>query len=277
MQSKPGTNGANLSSCLQIVETREYRDLARIRESDVVAVIYQPTSLPPWRSELASAVEDGSFLVPRTLWNGVSKAEIGERLEGLFQCESHIEIRKALRVEIMDLVGSLAELTDSRRFQFRIFTESPSNQCGFHVDTVAPGVYPFGLLQVYNGAGTEYIHPDEISDSAAFYRYLGMRERLSREGREAAGEPGRTEDVEREISKLDAERPFTFSGSIVRTAPAGSIVAFKHVDLQEHWLKGTLAWIHCSPMCGARRLVLNVTPTDRMPPGARATRHKHAP
>jgi hypothetical protein len=45
---------------------------------------------------------------------------------------------------------------------------------------------------------------------------------------------------------------------------AGAVVAFKHVDVGLHWTPHAKAkaWIHCSPMCGAARLVVNVTCPD---------------
>jgi hypothetical protein len=70
------------------------------------------------------------------------------------------------------------------------------------------------------------------------------------------------ESVEGEIMRLDREIDFLKRPCETLVAPAGSIVAFKHLDLSLHWSdhpKG-LAWIHCSPMEGEPRLVVNITP-----------------
>ena len=55
-------------------------------------------------------------------------------------------------------------------------------------------------------------------------------------------------------------------------APAGSIVAFKHVDVRYHWSvhPQVPAWIHSSPMTGTPRLVVNLTSPQRAP------RHRQA-
>jgi len=148
------------------------------------------------------------------------------------------------------------------RFHFRIFAAAPTTNCGFHVDTVAPGAVKWGLVRVYNGAGTEYVDPNDVVSMRDFYRYLSRRERLERERGEAQG-CGNTERfarLEAEIQILDQEHAFLTPRGKVQVAPSRSIVAFKHLDVSLHWSDHSkaLAWIHCSPMRGRARLVVNV-------------------
>jgi hypothetical protein len=151
----------------------------------------------------------------------------------------------------------------------RIFTEAPSTECGFHIDTVPPGAPAVGLLRVYNGAGTDYIDPTNVTSISDFYHYLGRRDRLRRDHRAARKEHDASAllRLEREIAEHDAARPFVRRANESGVAPAGSIVAFRHMDGRHHWsdLAKPLAWIHSSPMTGRPRLVVNVTSPQRMP------------
>jgi hypothetical protein len=119
------------------------------------------------------------------------------------------------------------------------------------------------LLQVFNGRGTEYVHPDNVTSMRDFYRYLSERERLSKEMEKAwmQSQWARHDEILERITTLDERPYFLLQPDDIRTVPTGAIVAFKHVDARLHWsnhAKG-LAWIHRSPMEGTIRLVVNVT------------------
>src|SRR5690349_652642 len=60
----------------EILRTQDARDLGRIEDPTVQAVIYVPPVLPDWFSELAAEVEAGRFHVPRTILPKVSYEQI---------------------------------------------------------------------------------------------------------------------------------------------------------------------------------------------------------
>jgi hypothetical protein len=247
-----------------IVQTDNQRDLVRIRSWSVQAVIYVPRALPDWFLNLAAAVENGALEVPRTTLHNVTHDEVKMWVEvNVSTTRLCCEVLNALKTDIMELVDCLAGLTNARRFSLRIFTGAPTTDCGFHVDTVPPGAPRCGLLRVYNGVGTAYVEPANVTSTRDFYHYLSRRERLERERavarRNAAFED--CERLEREIKQLDLQPGFLKHRSQVQIAPAGSIVAFKHLDISRHWSNHgkELAWIHCSPMQGNPRLVINIS------------------
>lgn len=247
-----------------ILQTQDERDLDKISSPSVQAVIFTPPSLPAWFAELAVAVQTGALQVPRTVLADTSRDEIAAWLENNLPVGVlGPEVRDALTADILALVDRVGALGDTTRFMLRIFTGAPNTECGFHLDTVPPGRHPCGLLRVYSGAGTAYVEPSNVSNMADFYRYLSRRERLTRE-RETARSEGETQarvSLDREIERLDAELDFLLRPDEVHTAPAGTIVGFKHLDIRLHWSDHdkSLAWIHCSPMEGEARLVVNVT------------------
>jgi hypothetical protein len=251
-----------------IVRTLDERDLRRIVDPHVAAVIYEPQAVASWLAPLAAAVESGVFVVPRTLLPNAGADEIAAWLAThLPDCGAAPDVREALVDDIRALVARVAEGTGASRFMLRIFTAAPTTECGFHVDTVPPGAPPWGLLRVYNGAGTRFVEPDNVTSLAEFYRYLGRRERLERERRVARGE-GNADDchrLEREIAQLDGACAFLKRPDDIPVAPAGAIVAFKHLDVRLHWTAHAKAkaWIHCSPMRGVPRLVVNVSSPER--------------
>jgi len=63
-----------------VIETRNAHDLDQIQLAHVQAVVYQPPALPPWFAELAAAVCDGRFAVPRTILGDVDAGEIASWL-----------------------------------------------------------------------------------------------------------------------------------------------------------------------------------------------------
>ncbi|TMQ04286.1 MAG: DUF1826 domain-containing protein [Deltaproteobacteria bacterium] len=264
-----------------IVHARDEQELDRIIEPSVQAVIYQPPSLPAWLGAVAGAVERGALAVPRTTLASARRDELAAWLEHHVPVGAVAdEVRAALIEDVLAMSDRLAIRTGGGRFLMRIFTGAPSTECGFHVDTVPPGAPVWGLLRVYNGAGTAYIEPDNLDSVAAFYRYLGRRERLARERREAraAGDGAAAARLESEIVALDARPAFLHRPQDIHVAPAGAIVAFKHLDIRLHWSSHgrAAAWIHCSPMAGAPRLVVNLTVPQAVPRSARPAPHVSA-
>lgn len=255
--------------CAHILWTRDEHDLRRIVEDDVQAVICVVAPLPDWVVPLTLAVESGRLSIPRTVLPNHTRDEV-EAWFAEFLPDGPVapDVRDSLVDDILELTDRLAASAGVSRFRLRIFTEAPTEDCGFHVDTVAPGAPPWGLLRVYNGAGTSFVEPDNLGSAGDFHRYLDRRERLERDRRTAL-EAARTDDFERvarEIAELDAARSFLARPEEVFEAPAGSIVAFKHVDLRFQWTQdaGPMPWVHCSPMRGGRRLVVNVTSPEPM-------------
>jgi hypothetical protein len=248
-----------------VLRAVDERDLDSIPLRHVQAVIYRPEELPVWFEELAGAVRAGAFRLARTALHGSTRAEIAAWLEqNLPRDAISTAARQAVAGDILALVDRIGAATGASRYMLRIHTDAPSNQCGFHVDTLPPNAPNWGLLRVYNGAGTSYVESADVTTTRQFYRYMSRRERLARELADAdnRAEP----ELERrrllgEIKHLDDELPFLRDGARILTAPAGAIVAFKHLDVQLHWSDHdpALAWIHCSPMAGEARLVVNVT------------------
>lgn len=245
-----------------VIKAAHQDDLKLILDKNVQAVIYAPESLPDWMAELAAAVESCAFQIPRVVLPNASYREIDDWLE---RCLSTsvltIETRACLKQDILALVEQLKTITRASHFMLRIFTEAPTQECGFHVDTVPPAAPVCGILRVYNGAGTEYADPANVTRMGDFYKYLARRERLIRERREAQRDGVSTDGWDRQLTILDQERAFLLRRTDVCVVPSGSIVAFKHVDIQHHWSDHpkSMAWIHCSPMNGQPRLVINLT------------------
>lgn len=251
-----------------IIRTSDERELSRITGAGVQAVIYTPRPLPSWLADLAAAVRTGALQIPRVLLPNVVRDEVDNWLEhvvpdGVLSREVRISLKHDVRI----LVDRLGGLTGASRFMVRLFTEAPTTECGFHVDSVPRGAPEWGLLRVYNGAGTEYVDPANLTSMADFYRYLGRRERLERERQLARRDGDETafERLERAVGALDRERSFLIRAHEISVAPAGSIVAFKHIDISNHWsgLSDLSPWIHSSPMSGEPRLVVNVTAPER--------------
>jgi hypothetical protein len=257
-----------------VLRTRQERDLDQIRFPHVQAVICAP-SPPPWLAEVARAVRSGGFVVPRTILENVGIGDVERWLHAnLPHGAVATSVRAALLADLVSLVQRQQALTGALRFVYRILTETPSRHCGFHVDTIMPGAPPWGLLRVYNGARTSYVEPSNVTSMREVYRHLHRRERLVREIREAqaTGQHGTRRRLLDDLVALDDAPQFLRAPGEVATVPAGSIVAFKHLDIRLHWSDhpSSLAWIHCSPMEGTPRLLANVT----VRPGAGASRHR---
>jgi Protein of unknown function (DUF1826) len=250
-----------------VLRTKRESDLNRIVETRIQAVIYEPDPSPTWLAALAAAVESGKFTIPRTVLPHATANDIATWLaEHVRDSTLTPDIREALLRDVLGLVAKLGNSTGATHFMMRIFTDAPTTECGFHVDTVPSGAPPWGFLRVYNGAGTAFVEPDNVTSISEFYRYLGRRERLERERRDARhnGDNNLLDRLEREICGLDDGPSFLKRPNEIYCAPPGSIVAFKHLDAGLHWTShGTAkAWIHCSPMHGVARLVVNVTSPD---------------
>ncbi len=257
----------------RVLVTAEEPDLDRVREPDVLAVVWVPPRLPAWLTEVDAAVRAERLRVPRTVLDGVSPGDAADWLAGHLQPAGLTEATAAALVDdVRRLAERTARLTGAARCLVRILTAAPTPHCGFHVDTVAPGAAPWGLVRVYNGAGTAYVEPAAVSRMREFYWYLGRRERVVRdlEGARGSGERRAVAELERERARLDRERPFVADPAAVATVPAGAVVAFTHLDAGRLWSDHdpNLAWIHCSPMSGTPRLVVNVTPRGRARPAA---------
>jgi hypothetical protein len=253
-----------------ILRAEHERDLAQIVQPYVQAVIYTPDRLPDWFNELTASVINRSFEVQRTVLPNVTRFEIDEWLNS--NLPHHVvspEVRFALMRNILSLADRQAEITGASRFMFRILTDTPNRHCGFHVDTVPVGAPVFGLLLVYNGSGTEYVHPDNVTSMRSFYHHLSRRERLAREMVCAynEGDAAAYYQLLREITDLDEHPDFLIHPDEIFTAPAGSIVAFKHINVNLHWSDHSKvrAWIHRSPMEGEARLLVNVTARENSP------------
>jgi hypothetical protein len=279
-------NTHNAPSTTQIVRTCDECDLDRITSPEVLAVVYTPATLPDWFLEVASAVENEFLQIPRGVLPAADLREIGDWLEERIPADALTPATcTALKQDIVRLAERIARASGATRFQLRIFTEAPTTNCGFHVDTVPPAAPKWGLLRVYNGAGTDYVDPSEVVSTSAFYHYMACRERLARERALARrrSDAERLAQLDAEVQSLDRARAFLAPTAMVHHAPSRSIVAFKHLDVSLHWSDHSraLAWIHCSPMSGVPRLVVNVSAAPGGPvttrPGTHATARRSPP
>jgi hypothetical protein len=226
--------------------------LAEIRRPGMLAVI-QRAAPAPWSAELASAIESGAFSFSRRSLIVPRPEALVHELEYLLPHEGvSFVTRLALIDDLAELADCLSFIAACSALMLRLFTEAPTNHCGFHVDTTPPSRQPFGLLKVYNGEGTRYVAAEDVADMKTFDAYVGRRERLVRNC--AHGE----------LATLDDALPFVNGRSAVQEVPPGSTVAFRLLDVREYARPqlAVPAWIHCSPMAGVTRLVANFTPLD---------------
>lgn len=257
----------NAAHTTAILRTSCESDLARIAEHGMQAIIYTPARIPEWMAALAAAVESGAFQVRRSVVSDLNRTGLSEWLDvELPNTGVDQQVRSALQQDVLALWDRVSSLTSASRVQLRIFTGAPSENCGFHVDTVPPGAPPLGVVRVYNGEGTRYVDPAQVVSMRDFYRYLSRRERLQRD-LSSAGADGNEHvcrRLEQQIADLDREPSFLKPGGSVYVVPTGSIVVFRHVDVRYHWSDHpqSAGWIHCSPMSGCTRLVVNLLPTD---------------
>ncbi|MGH8193624.1 MAG: DUF1826 domain-containing protein [Woeseiaceae bacterium] len=229
---------------------------------NVLAVPYvQAAFIPPapraaWQDELDAAVEAGEFRVPRTELAGIGIDIIATWLDGnLPQRSISRATRDALLSDLIDLMHLQAAITNTATLRVRILTAAPDRRCGFHVDTVLPGLPTWGLFRVYNGVGTNWIDASAVESMQAFYAWLHDRDRIVRRFAHDAAE----RDARLEI--LDCHPEFLVDSASIEYIAAGTTVVFRHLDACYHWQDHSpqLAWIHCSPMAGEPRLVVNVS------------------
>ena len=226
-------------------------------DADVTAVFDRASPrVADWEAELESAVVEGAFLVPRTELVGVSVDQIATWLDRtLPRAVVARDTRDSLLSELLRLVHIAEVSTATSSFRFRIFVAAPDRRCGFHVDTVAPALPTWGLLRVFNGAGTMFVDPADITSMGQFYHWLHQRDRLVRE--HAASSSA----LDASLSRHDQVLSFLRDGAAPKVVPSRTTVAFRHLDVRLHWTDhGTAqAWVHCSPMRGCPRLVVNVS------------------
>jgi hypothetical protein len=247
-----------------IIESGREDDLEQVSMSHVQAVIYHPQEFPLWMKDLASTVETGAFHIERAVLLCATPSEIEDWLESHLPGGAALqELRTAVKSKIIEMVERERAMTNASHFMLRVFTEAPTHRCGFHIDTVLPHAPTTGILCVFNGPGTEYVHPDNVTSMHDFYRHLSQRERLAKEMEKAwsRGDHVRHDEILDRIVSLDERPAFLLHPDDVRIVPTASIVAFKHVNVHLHWSDHpkALAWIHRSPMGGLPRLVVNVT------------------
>ena len=253
-----------------VVTTRSEDDLDAIVRPNVQAVVLDPTALPPWVGAVADAVRARKLQLERVVLGDATAHEVRAWADrALAEVALAPEVRLALREDVGALVDRVANLTGASRFMVRVHTDAPNRRCGFHVDTVVPQAAPIGILRVYNGPGTEYVEPDNVTSTRDFYRHLARRERLEAEIRRAEQDDDRArhDAAMREIVEIDDNPGFLRRPDEIAVVPAGSLVVFKHLPVHLHWSNHPrgLAWIHRSPMVGGRRLVVNVSPREARP------------
>jgi hypothetical protein len=254
-----------------ILRTSNERDLEQILTPEVQAVVYTPPAQPRWLEQLAVAVERGAFVVARTVLSRQRRDEIAWWLdENLPRAVVSEKVRESLIADVLSLTDRMNTAIGNGRFRLCIFTSAPTTASGFHVDIAPPGAPAWGLLRVYNGAGTAYVQPTNLIGTREFKSFVSRRGRLARQRRKARrdGDGDRVAQLSREIEHLDRARPFLRRPEEIQVAPAGTIVAFKLLDtsLQRLDPDPALAWIHCSPDEGLPQLVVNVTAPGPFPP-----------
>ncbi|MGW1171574.1 hypothetical protein [Streptomyces sp. NPDC002550] len=251
-------------------------DIRHAADPEWCAVIVSPGHEEPWLQELSVAVTSGRLTIPRTVLPAVTLAELAA-WGATVTAGLPGDVATAL-VDDMVAIAERVVHTDRasiERVQVRSFTESPTRRCGFHVDTVPAQAPVIGALRVYNGATTEYVEPCDVLSVTAFYDYLSRRERLSRVLDEPASTgPVTAESAHAELTAMDEAPQFLRAGGVIRRVPERATVYFKHLDIRRHWSPHPLAeaWIHRSPMNGAPRLVLNVSPAQ----GSRPARSRRS-
>lgn len=242
------------------------RDIARLTDPGLTAVIVPREAHADWLDELAELVVTRRLVIARTTLSAASLDDFAH-----WSRTALADTAKAVSGPLLDdmtgIVEQVMATADVGRVMVRVFTEAPTRRCGFHVDTVPPQAPTIGAVRVYNGPTTEYVACDDVLSMAAFYTYLSRRERLSRMagagtcGVSAAGSaPGR-------LIAMDEAPSFLRPRAPVHRVPRDATVYFKHIDVRRHWSPHpvTDVWIHRSPMQGVPRLVLNVSPAQPVP------------
>ncbi len=252
----------------QVILTSDRQAIRQILDPGSLAVILLASQPPNWLDELQYKVNTGQFVVPRTIIDEASEAEV---VECVANCLDHsslsLEARQELQREIESLVGTCHDLTGSNLFRFRMFTDTPNCRCSYHIDSVPTGVSTTALIRVFCGAATEYVPPENLRSWEDFYSYFFRRSRLAkawtaaRESRDSAAEF----EAEAKLRRLDESASFLTRPELPpQEVPANALVACKFVD--SRFLSGIVhlkarsarGWIHRSPMAGHSRFVATV-------------------
>lgn len=225
------------------------------------ALLLSDPPRPAWFDELDRAVREGDFHIPRSDLAGVEIDRMATWLDHNMPHDVSPAARDGLISDILGVAHLVEDLTSARWYKLRIFTAVPDRRCGFHVDTVPPDAPAWGALRVYNGEGTDWVAPSAVRSMAAFYHWLQRRDRIVR----VYPQPGRDARLE----QLDRCPEFLTEGAQIQEVPSGTTVIFRHLPASAFWSDHPpdQAWIHCSPMQGTARLVVNISP-DRRRPGA---------
>lgn len=236
----------------------EARELPALLSQPGLMAVWVKRPREFWLDELEAAVEAGSFHIPRAELGGMSLEKTAQWLEkNLPRCSVSPRTRDALLSDILDHCHLLEWLTGARALRMRIFTAEPDHRCGFHVDTVRPGAPVWGILRVYNGTLTRWLAPGHVRSMADFYAWLHRRDRIVRE---LSGDP-KTRDEQ--LAQMDEAPSFLTDDARIQDVPADVSAIFRHLNASAHWDahgRGD-AWVHCSPMSGRPRLVLNLSPS----------------
>ncbi|MBG0794480.1 DUF1826 domain-containing protein [Methylocystis sp. H62] len=250
-----------------IIFAEEFAAIERLRDPAVQAVFVRPSRRPEWEERLGAVVESGAFRFERLTLPTARIEELPSILEASLPEEGlAFATRLALIDDIAVMADELRQLAGCNSVLLRVLVEAPTEICGFHIDTVGPGLPPFGLLKVYNGEATRYVLARDMPDMGRFYDYLGKRERLSAEWRAALQKEDAAAADRRRSSMLNLDEmlPFLRKGAKVYRTPPGAVVAFRHLDVRELWNlhPSGRTWLHCSPMSGTPRLVVNLSPAN---------------
>jgi Protein of unknown function (DUF1826) len=251
-----------------VVVTSDWINLRQILEPDVLAVILTGSQRPAWIGELASVVRSSQFVVPRMILADATADEIADSLASrFFDSPLSSEAQQGLREDMESLVRRCSDLTGSKRFRFRFFTDKPNCRCSYHVDTVPPGVPTTALIRVYCGAPTEYVMPSNLTCWEDFYSYIFQRSQQAK----AIAKAREVSDLASEmlaqarLNKLDERPLFLIRPDIPpQTVSPNALVACKFVDSHYLWggaylhARSAHGWIHRSPMAGEPRFVASV-------------------
>ncbi|MDQ0808567.1 hypothetical protein QFZ63_000281 [Streptomyces sp. B3I7] len=242
------------------------RDIARLTNPGPTAVIVPREEHAGWLDELAELVVTRRLVIARTTLTAVSLDDFARWFRAAL-ADTTRAVSGPLLDDMTGIVEQVMATTDVGRVMVRVFTEAPTRRCGFHVDTVPPQAPTIGALRVYNGPTTEYVACDDVVSMAAFYAYLSRRERLSRAAGAGACSVTAAGSAPGRLIAMDEAPSFLRPRAPVHRVPRDATVYFKHIDVRQHWSPHpvTDVWIHRSPMQGAPRLVLNVSPAQPVP------------
>ncbi|MFJ2102873.1 hypothetical protein ACIOHR_37610 [Streptomyces anulatus] len=242
--------------------------LKTLSDPALSAVVVAEAGSPAWLGALDALVVTRRLVIPRTTLTSATPDDVA-RWAHTTLAGVPASVAGPLLDDMTAIAAWVAEQSRTGRVLVRIFTETPTRRCGFHVDTVPPRASPIGALRVYNGRTTEYVIPGDVRSMPDFYAYLSCRERL------AKGTVAPRSDRTAELLALDESPAFLRQGARIHSVPPGATVYFKHIDVTRHWSAHPVGdvWIQRSPSSGGPRLVLNVSPTTAVPaaPGRERT------